>query len=147
MRSTAVLLWPGTKRHYHSYAQLEGRGSFRLSEGSKGAPKPVSFTNKRIELFFNPQSHKYLSHSCPFYLILFIALPYPETTVKVGMLPIARSSARPLARGLAAASSPALFAARPKFTLVTAFARPKSTMADQTIVYTKEAPFREYNFK
>lgn len=59
-------------------------------------------------------------------------------------LPITRSLARPLARSLAA-SPPALFAARPKFTIVTAFARPKSTMADQTIVYTKEAPFRESN--
>ncbi|KAH0526510.1 hypothetical protein TsFJ059_009817 [Trichoderma semiorbis] len=57
-------------------------------------------------------------------------------------LSISRSLARPFARSLAAAPPPALFvAARPKFTLVTAFARSKSTMADQTIVYTKDAPF------
>jgi len=55
-------------------------------------------------------------------------------------LPITRSLTRPLARGMAV-SSPALFAARPKFTIVTAFVRPKSTMADQIIVYTKDAPF------
>lgn len=61
-------------------------------------------------------------------------------------LSISRSLARPFARSLAAAPPPALFAAtRPKFTLVTAFARSKSTMADQTIVYTKDAPFREFN--
>jgi len=55
-------------------------------------------------------------------------------------LSITRSLARPLARSLAA-SPPALFAARPKFTFVTAFARPKSTMADKTIVFTENAPF------
>lgn len=58
-------------------------------------------------------------------------------------LSITRSLARPLARSLAATAAAA---ARPKFTPLTAFARSNSTMADQTIVYTKDAPFRKFKF-
>lgn len=60
-------------------------------------------------------------------------------------LSITRSLARPLTRRLAAIAATATTAVRPKFTPVTAFARSKSNMADQTIVYTKDAPFRESN--